>query len=309
MKAQLERLAARFNALAIRERALIFGSVLVAVLALFYLMALEPSLVQKRRLAGQLADAQKGLQTLLSLKTPAEDPLAQRRAERDALRRQLADVDKTMAQIQRGLVPPERTAKLLEDMLRRSRGLQLVSLRTLPVKRFDAASGASAESNAAQDAERQLYQHTFEMTVHGSYVELYEYLRMVEQLPWRLFWSRISVAVNTDQQLRLVVTLTVHHSQFSRTRLRVPAGLVRFVVRNTDPIDHELIIGDRSVQDRHERGTEPRHPPRTGEVTVPAGGTAGTVYVFAPSGSVLFGCHLPGHWAYGMHGEMSVTYG
>jgi len=106
-----------------------------------------------------------------------------------------------------------------------------------------------------------------------------------------------------------VVTLTVHHSQFSRTRLRVPAGLVRFVVRNTDPIDHELIIGDRSVQDRHERGTEPRHPPRTGEVTVPAGGTAGTVYVFAPSGSVLFGCHLPGHWAYGMHGEMSVTYG
>ena len=106
-----------------------------------------------------------------------------------------------------------------------------------------------------------------------------------------------------------VVTLTVHHSQFSRTRLRVPAGLVRFVVRNTDPIDHELIIGDQSVQDRHERGTEPRHPPRPGEVTVPAGGTSGTVYVFAPSGSVLFGCHLPGHWAYGMHGEMSVSYG
>ena len=104
-----------------------------------------------------------------------------------------------------------------------------------------------------------------------------------------------------------VVTLTVHHSQFSRTRLRVPAGLVRFVVRNTDPIDHELIIGDRSVQDRHERGTEPRHLPRPGEVTVPAGTTAGTVYVFAPSGSVLFGCHLPGHWDYGMHGVMTVA--
>jgi len=221
MKAQLERLAARFNALAIRERALIFGSVLVAVLALFYLMALEPSLVQKRRLAGQLADAQKSVQTLLSLKTPAEDPLAQRRAERDALRRQLADVDKTMAQIQRGLVPPERTAKLLEDVLRRSRGLQLVSLRTLPVKRFDPVGGAGAESNAAPDAERQLYQHTFEMTVHGSYVELYEYLRMVEQLPWRLFWSRISVAVNTDQQLRLVVTLTVQTLSVSKAWLVV----------------------------------------------------------------------------------------
>jgi uncharacterized cupredoxin-like copper-binding protein len=103
------------------------------------------------------------------------------------------------------------------------------------------------------------------------------------------------------------VVLTIHHSRFSRTHLRVPSGLVRFVVRNTDPIDHELIIGDRSVQDRHERGTEPRHPPRPGEVTVPAGTTAGTVYVFAPSGSVLFGCHLPGHWDYGMHGVMRVA--
>jgi len=222
MKAQFERLDARFDALAIRERAVIFASALLAVLVVLYLIVLEPSLVQKRRVAGQLADAQKGLQTLLSLKTPAEDPLAPRRAEREALRRQLADIDKTMAQIQRGLVPPERTAKLLEDVLRRSRGLQLVSLRTLPVKRFDAAGGAAADSNASQDAERQLCQHTFEMTVHGSYVELYDYLRMVEQLPWRLFWSRISVAVDKDQQQpRLVITLTVQTLSVSKAWLVV----------------------------------------------------------------------------------------
>ena len=221
MKAQFERLAARFDALAIRERSIIFGCVLVAVVVVLYLIVLEPSLAQKRRVAAQLAEAQRGLQTLLSLKTPAEDPLAARRAERDALRRQLADVDKTMAQIQRGLVPPERTAKLLEDVLRRSRGLQLVSLRTLPVKRFDPAGGGS-EANSSQDAERQLYQHTFEMTVHGSYVELYDYLRMVEQLPWRLFWSRISVAVDKDQQQsRLVITLTVQTLSVSKAWLVV----------------------------------------------------------------------------------------
>jgi len=103
------------------------------------------------------------------------------------------------------------------------------------------------------------------------------------------------------------VALTIHHSRFSRTHVPVGGGLVRFVVRNTDPIDHELIIGDQAVQDRHERGTEPRHPPRPGEVSIAAGTTAATVYVFAPSGSVLFGCHLPGHWAYGMHGEMTVA--
>ena len=26
-----------------------------------------------------------------------------------------------------------------------------------------------------------------------------------------------------------------------------------------------------------------------------------------PPGQLLYGCHLPGHWAYGMHGEMTVA--
>jgi MSHA biogenesis protein MshJ len=221
MKAQLEQLANRFNALGLRERALIFGGVVLAVIFLFYSMALEPALLQKKRLTQQLADAQKSLQTLQSLKTPAQDPLAARRAERDALRKQLAEIDKTMGQVQRGLVPPERTGRLLEEVLRRSRGLQLVSMRTLPVKRFD-PTGATSEDAKAAEADRQLYQHTFEMTVHGSYADLYDYLRMVEQLPWRLFWSRISVNVSTEQHSsKLVITLTVQTLSLSKAWLVV----------------------------------------------------------------------------------------
>jgi MSHA biogenesis protein MshJ len=222
MKAQLERLAKRFNALAVRERAIAFASVLLVAVVLLYLIALEPGLAKKRRLAAQLADAQRGVLTLQSLKTPTQDPLVARRAERDALRRQLAEIDKTMGEIQRGLVPAERTARLLEEVLGSSRGLQLVSLRTLPVQRFDpAGGGAEANANAPRDAERQLYQHTFEMTLQGSYADLHDYLRRVEQLPWRLFWSRISVAVNEDQQAKLVVTLTVRTLSVSKAWLIV----------------------------------------------------------------------------------------
>jgi MSHA biogenesis protein MshJ len=227
MKAQLERLAKRFNALAVRERAIGFASVLLVAMVLLYLLALEPSLAKKRRLAAQLAEAQKSVLTLQSLKTPTQDPLVARRAERDALRRQLAEIDKTMREIQRGLVPAERTARLLEEVLGSSRGLQLVSLRTMPVRRFDPSGGAGAEVNAtanassSQDAERQLYQHTFEMTLQGSYADLHDYLRRVEQLPWRLFWSRISVAVNEDQQSKLVVTLTVQTLSVSKAWLIV----------------------------------------------------------------------------------------
>ena len=226
MKAQLQRLATRFNALAVRERAIAFASVLLVALVLLYVMALEPGLAKKRRLAAQLADAQKGVLTLQSLKTPTQDPLVARRAERDSLRRQLAEVDKTMREIQRGLVPAERTARLLEEVLGSSRGLQLVSLRTMPVRRFDPAGGgaevnANANANPPQDAERQLYQHTFEMTLQGSYADLHDYLRRVEQLPWRLFWSGIRVVVNEDQHAKLVVTLTVQTLSVSKAWLIV----------------------------------------------------------------------------------------
>ena len=104
------------------------------------------------------------------------------------------------------------------------------------------------------------------------------------------------------------VELTVHHSKFSVEELQVrPGETVRFVLRNTDPIPHELIVGDQSVQDIHELGTEAHHAERPGEVSVAPGSTAVTTYRFGKAGgTLLFGCHLPGHWAYGMRGTITV---
>jgi uncharacterized cupredoxin-like copper-binding protein len=110
-----------------------------------------------------------------------------------------------------------------------------------------------------------------------------------------------------DDGIREIV-LTTRHSRFEPAHVEVAAGTrVRFVVRNLDPIDHELIVGDAGVHARHEHGTEAHHPPRPGEVTAPAGATAVTTYEFAEPGVMVFGCHLPGHWAYGMRGTVTVS--
>ncbi|HVL06768.1 MAG TPA: plastocyanin/azurin family copper-binding protein [Acidimicrobiales bacterium] len=103
------------------------------------------------------------------------------------------------------------------------------------------------------------------------------------------------------------VELTVRHSRFSLDELHVrPGETIRFVLRNTDPIPHELIVGDQSVQDVHEAGTEAHHGDRPGEVSVAPGATAVTTYRFGSAGRLLFGCHLPGHWDYGMRGTITV---
>jgi uncharacterized cupredoxin-like copper-binding protein len=107
------------------------------------------------------------------------------------------------------------------------------------------------------------------------------------------------------------VVMTMHHSRFEPAVVRVASGeRVRFVLRNADPIDHEFILGDEAVQRRHEQGRERHHHGEVpGERSVAAGQQAATTYAFpaALAGRALeFACHLPGHYAYGMHGTVQI---
>ena len=110
------------------------------------------------------------------------------------------------------------------------------------------------------------------------------------------------------------VVVTMRHSRFEPAAVRVePGERVRFVLRNTDPIDHEFILGDDGVQRRHEQGREREHHGEVpGERSVTAGQEAVTTYAFpaALDGRALeFACHLPGHYAYGMRGKVTVQGG
>jgi uncharacterized cupredoxin-like copper-binding protein len=105
------------------------------------------------------------------------------------------------------------------------------------------------------------------------------------------------------------VHITIHFSRFTPDSVVAsPGETIRFVVQNTDPIDHEFLVGDRLVQKIHEKGTEPSHPPRPGEMSVPAGTTQVTTYTFPSTPQeLIFGCHLPGHYAYGMRGIITIA--
>ena len=107
---------------------------------------------------------------------------------------------------------------------------------------------------------------------------------------------------------RDVVHVEIRHSRFVPASLSLGAHqTVRFVVHNGDPIDHEFIVGDQATQDRHERGVEDHHDGSVpGEISVPSGAVVTTTYRLAGPGPLLYGCHLPGHWAYGMRGVILV---
>jgi uncharacterized cupredoxin-like copper-binding protein len=105
-----------------------------------------------------------------------------------------------------------------------------------------------------------------------------------------------------------IVVIDIEHSRFSEERLRVEAGsTIRFVIDNNDPIPHEFIVGDERVQRVHENGTERHHAPRPGEISIPVLSERITTYTFEEPGELIFGCHLPGHYRFGMRGTIQVV--
>jgi uncharacterized cupredoxin-like copper-binding protein len=99
------------------------------------------------------------------------------------------------------------------------------------------------------------------------------------------------------------VEIDLRYSRFEPSEVRVPIGVpVTIVLQNGDPIDHEWIVGDERVHERHREGTEPVHEARPTEVSVPAGETRVTTVTFERPGTLRYVCHLPGHEAYGMSG-------
>ena len=229
MREQWRKLADRFAALQPRERVLVLLGAVVGTALIYDAIVFQPMEARRKSLETRIAEARQKLkvaEALMQTKEPVGDSHAVKRSYRDALRVRLAEVNQNMVNLQQGMVPPERMARLLEDMLARTRGLQLVSLRALPPKPFEPLGAAPAPKPGAKsvkpvpkDPGRVIFQHGFELTLQGSYRDLHDYLARLEKLPWQMFWKRISV--QTEQYPRLRVTITVQTLSLTRAWLIV----------------------------------------------------------------------------------------
>ncbi len=98
--------------------------------------------------------------------------------------------------------------------------------------------------------------------------------------------------------------------RFTPPALTVVAGeTVTFRIVNAGQVAHDFTLGDQAAQDEHEAqmaedGMIMSDAPNA--VTVQAGETEELTWRFTEAGTVLIGCHQPGHYAAGMTGEITV---
>jgi MSHA biogenesis protein MshJ len=216
VKALVKRYAERIDAATLRERVLVFLALTLVLVFIANVALLEPLRAWLKALAASSAQQQKELQAIQEqvqrmTVSVQIDPDAQSRARQAVLRQQLDAIEARIHQEQRRFTPPERMRAVLEEMLQRNRGLTLVDLRSLPVAPVGEARPAAASGG--------LYRHGIELTVKGSYLDLYEYLRSLERLPTQLYWHQAELSV--DKYPVVILKLTAYTVSFDRAWLIV----------------------------------------------------------------------------------------
>ncbi len=220
MKRRWLQFAARVEALQPRERIMAFGATVVVLVFLANALVFGPLARKEAALRSTLHQQDAtidGINVEIAAKAQAyaNDP-------NDALRKRLAEVRAETARtsdalraMQKGLVPAERIAPLLESILRANGRLKLASLQTLPVTTLGdaAAPGATAPAGATPapppvvKAPDLLYRHGVELTVRGSYLDMVDYMHALETLPTQLFWGKAQLDAEEYPNVRLTLTL------------------------------------------------------------------------------------------------------
>jgi len=213
LKQLINQLQEKIDALSLRERAILFLAIsFVLYSSIDYLLLTPLELKQQKMLAQiQSIQAENGLlekQALTIINRYRSDPDL---AERQQLAQLNKAIDKANAHIGvavAGLIPPEKMALALENLLQRQQGLKFIAIESMPaeplLKSANDVSTAATNSNQLQS----IYRHSFKLQFEGSYLDTLTYLRELETLDWSFRWDEIDMTML--EYPTVAITLVIH---------------------------------------------------------------------------------------------------
>jgi MSHA biogenesis protein MshJ len=211
LKKQFQGFANRIDAMSLRERAMIFITLLVALYFLAVNVLFGPLNVERDRLQQQVNQKRQETQALelqvQALVGTGEHPDAAKRKKLEALRESLKTMDTDLVRVTAGLVPPKEMTRLIEQMLLKNRGLQVMRVESIPATPL-LEGGAGVTGTM-------VYKHGMHVEVKGGYLEILRYLKSLEALPWKVFWGKATLKTEKypDSRVSLVIyTLSTHEA-------------------------------------------------------------------------------------------------
>jgi MSHA biogenesis protein MshJ len=204
MKNEWKKFSSRIDALSLRERLAVFAGSAAILIFTLYSTVLGPQADRQKLIAAEMQGHRARVdQIRLEAQTHTLDPDAALKERLAAANRQIAERQQEINSMQRSVVPPDRMADMLENMLRKNGRLQLLALKTVAA---DQALGKQA-GDAEPMAREGIFKHGVEMTVQGSYLDMLSYMQELESMPWKLYWGKASLDAGDYPDVRLTLML------------------------------------------------------------------------------------------------------
>lgn len=204
--------SAKVDAMALRERVMVFAAAAFLIVLLINTWLFEPLFARHKKLSAQITQFQEkirldqaGIEALVQAREDdARSPLRDRIRQ---LRQQISAGETYLNSRRDKLVLPQQMGELLEQILNKNGRVQLVTLDTLAVTPLVETGPAQSAVAKTDSQERQIYKHGVRIVLRGSYADLLQYLEAVEQMKTRMLWGAVKMEVLQHPEVELTLTL------------------------------------------------------------------------------------------------------
>ncbi len=207
MKERWTQLLERIDALELRERALLFITVLFGFGMLWQQLLLGPMEMEQKQMLAQIDRLHQEVDKLdreyqAIIERANHDPDAENRVLLSRYQGRDAELEKRILDSVAGLIDPKQMARMVEQVLQGRRALTLVSMQSLPATPLlELADEEMMEGEG-------IFRHGLRLQLEGDYLAALDYLKALEALPWSLKWD--AVEVEMQEYPRALITITVY---------------------------------------------------------------------------------------------------
>ncbi|MDH3220057.1 MAG: type II secretion system protein GspM [Gammaproteobacteria bacterium] len=207
MNSRVKQYTQRFDALPIRERALIALTLVALVVFVWWTYYANP--LQRTLELQQAANQRVGSDTetlRASLRDirqrMASGPNRHKETQLASLGEELSALEEQLRVETIELIDPEKMFELMNQLIYRESGLTLLGLKRREVK---SAIPPLDGQKPAEDPG--VYRHVLEIEFSGRYPDILRYLQSMEKLDWKLLWDEIEIV--SEDHPRLTVRLVM----------------------------------------------------------------------------------------------------
>ncbi len=215
MMSKIRELQEKIDNRTLRERGIIFLGILFVLYTVWDSFLMQPLAVEQKKIEAELKQKQTA-QFALNIRIQKlildqdKDPNAVNREKLVQLKIRLKEIEGLMQASTAQLVPPENMAKILENVLYNTKGLELVEVKSLgatALVKKDEKEEQKNKEQASSDNLQNAYKHGLKIVFEGDYMSTLDYIRKLEELEWNFFWDSFEFNVKEYPESLAAITI------------------------------------------------------------------------------------------------------